>query len=523
MSHTLLSRTTRLLAGLLLALAGLQASAQTDVPSRIGRISQMEGATSYAPGGSNDWSPAEYNRPLTTGDRLQTAPGARNELHIGSTALRSSGPAALEIAQLDDDTARLTLERGSLALRVRQIYPGEQLEIDTPNLAFTISQPGEYRLDVDPRLRTTAVTVRSGSGVAYGESGQARGITAGQQIRFVDRQLSQEVFFDNPPRDSFDMWASARDRAEDQSLSARYVSRDTVGYQQLDAYGEWRTDTEFGTVWIPRVNSSQWAPFRNGQWRWIEPWGWTWVDDAPWGFAPFHYGRWAQIGAQWCWVPGPVMARPAYVPAVVGFRDPFADRDRHHPPNNNWYPLAPGQTWRPANPNRPPESRPGLPPGVGANPAWRDRPPSQQAIPMPRPQVHMVEPMMQAPNNLQDLQQRAQLQRQQQLDRERQQQEQNRIQLQGQQREQMQRDAVQQQMREQQNRIQQQQAEQAQREQAQRERNQRAQQQQQQPQPQPQPAQQIQPMPRPQVQEAKPNTWTPDRKRILLPGEALSR
>jgi len=317
------------------------------------------------------------------------------------------------------------------------------------------------------------------------------------------------------------MWANARDRAEDQSLSARYVSRDTVGYQQLDAYGEWRTDTEFGTVWIPRVNSGQWAPFRNGQWRWIAPWGWTWVDDAPWGFAPFHYGRWAQIGAQWCWVPGPVAPRPAYMPAVVGFQDPFAGQDRRHPPSNNWYPLAPGQAWRPAS--RPPVQQPGFPSGVGVAPAWQGGPTPLQPIPHPRPEVRMVDPMVQPLNGMQDLQQRAQWQRQQQADRERQQQEQNRLQLQGQQREQMQRDAAQQQMREQQNRIQQQQAEQAQREQLQREQNQRTLQQQHLQ----QPAQQPQPMPRPQVREAAPNPsptiWTPDRKRLLRPGEDPNR
>ena len=25
--------------------------------------------------------------------------------------------------------------------------------------------------------------------------------------------------------------------------------------------------------------------------RYVRP-GWTWVDDAPWGWAPYHYGRW---------------------------------------------------------------------------------------------------------------------------------------------------------------------------------------------------------------------------------------
>jgi hypothetical protein len=51
-------------------------------------------------------------------------------------------------------------------------------------------------------------------------------------------------------------------------------------------------------------------------WRWVMPWGWSWVDDAAWGFAPSHYGRWASIPEtdsldpsapgpeRWGWVPG---------------------------------------------------------------------------------------------------------------------------------------------------------------------------------------------------------------------------
>jgi hypothetical protein len=43
------------------------------------------------------------------------------------------------------------------------------------------------------------------------------------------------------------------------------------------------------------------------------------VDDAPWGFAPFHYGRWVYVGNRWGWLPGPVALRPVYAPALVVF------------------------------------------------------------------------------------------------------------------------------------------------------------------------------------------------------------
>jgi hypothetical protein len=119
--------------------------------------------------------------------------------------------------------------------------------------------------------------------------------------------------------DEFDSWCRSRDDREERSQSARYVSRDVIGYDDLDDYGEWRSVPDYGTVWFPTRVAVGWAPYRFGHWAWIAPWGWTWVEDEPWGFAPFHYGRWAEIGGGWCWVPGPVVVRPVYAPALVVF------------------------------------------------------------------------------------------------------------------------------------------------------------------------------------------------------------
>ncbi len=77
-----------------------------------------------------------------------------------------------------------------------------------------------------------------------------------------------------------------RDRRFDDSRSSHYVSRDVVGADDLDDYGDWQPNPEYGNVWYPRVEAG-WAPYHTGHWAWIDPWGWTWVDDSPWGYAPF--------------------------------------------------------------------------------------------------------------------------------------------------------------------------------------------------------------------------------------------
>ncbi len=121
-------------------------------------------------------------------------------------------------------------------------------------------------------------------------------------------------------RSAFETWAYEREARAEQSVAANYVPAGTVGYQDLDSYGTWSNDPEYGNVWQPSTSYvfTDWAPYRYGRWIWVTPWGWTWVDDAPWGYAPFHYGRWTYLRQRWCWIPGPRHVHATYAPALVG-------------------------------------------------------------------------------------------------------------------------------------------------------------------------------------------------------------
>jgi flagellar biosynthesis GTPase FlhF len=273
-------------------------------------------------------------------------------VHLGSAVLHVDGETFLDFTALDDQVLQASLNEGTVNARVRELDPGENFEIDTPHLAFRASQPGDYRIDVDPARGTTRVTVRSGIALVYGAGGEAQQLRAGQQIAFAGRDL-ERVAVQTPPEDGFDRWAADRNRREDESVAARYVPREVVGYHQLDPYGTWAQDPSYGAVWFPRVVVADWAPYRYGHWEWISPWGWTWIDDAPWGFAPFHYGRWTVIGSRWCWVPGRIGPRPIYAPALVAFLGGGGTRSGWNltigsSPGIAWYPLAPGEAWRPA-------------------------------------------------------------------------------------------------------------------------------------------------------------------------------
>ncbi len=297
------------------------ASAQEDPPTRVARLNYIEGSVSYQPGGDEDqeWVAADRNRPLTTGDNLWSDEASRGEIHIGSTSIRMAQQTGISFLNLDDNTIQIQLTQGAIEVHIRHYNTDNAYEIDTPNLAFTIYAPGKYRIQTDPDGYSTMILVRDGQGQATG-AGQTFDINPQQVYTFSG---GDQLSYDVQPAggvDEFERWSESRDIREDASASARYVSPDMDGYYDLDDNGDWQNDPEYGSVWIPRNVAAGWAPYHDGHWVWIAPWGWTWVDAQPWGFAPFHYGRWAQVrGGYWGWVPGPPAVRPVYAPALVGF------------------------------------------------------------------------------------------------------------------------------------------------------------------------------------------------------------
>ncbi len=338
----MMMRKTELLAAFF-AIAACALAQEPDPPARVARLNYLSGPVSFRPGSVEEWSAASLNYPLTIGDHLWTDPGATSEMHVGSSAIRMASQTALSFLNLEDRSVQISLTQGSANLRIREMADDESYEVDTPNVAITILRAGSYRVDADGRNNTTTVTVIAGD-VSVTGGGMAFPVHARQaaQISGVD-QLSYQVAAP-PPADPFDDWCDQRDRTEDQVESDRYVPTSMTGYEDLDRYGTWRQDPDYGAVWMPAGVDAGWAPYRYGRWCWIDPWGWTWVDDAPWGFAPFHYGRWAYLRGGWGWVPGPLSPgiRPVYAPALVVFVG-----GPRFGGNAVWFPLGPREAYRP--------------------------------------------------------------------------------------------------------------------------------------------------------------------------------
>src|SRR5580704_19308272 len=178
---------------LLLALPGLaMAQDVADPPSRVARLNMIEGSVSFQPAGTTDWIESNPNRPLTTGDQLWADQDSRGELHMGGSVLRIGGQTAVSFLNLTDQAVQIQVAQGSADLRVLHLEDNENYEIDTPNLAFSILRPGEYRIDVNADGTSSVVNVVNGDGEVTA-GGQAYNVARGQQYSFSG---TDEVSYD---------------------------------------------------------------------------------------------------------------------------------------------------------------------------------------------------------------------------------------------------------------------------------------------------------------------------------------
>lgn len=331
---------TTLMLGVMVLLC---ANVQADPPSRVGRLTDLSGTVSFSPAGETQWVNATRNRPLVQGDRLWTDKNARSlvQLGQGSTVCLKDNT-YFNILHLSSHLTQFQLTQGTLKLQINQLAQGQAYEINTPNVALVISRPGDYRLEVDEEA--TAVTVIHGQAQAYGKT-ESFFIDNKKTVRFSGDDLQYKILHFRAS-DVFDRWCTTHLATKDDVKAALYVASSVIGYEDLDTYGTWQMLESYGPAWTPLQVSAQWAPYQQGTWVWIEPWGWSWVGGEPWGFAPYHYGRWTYVNNRWYWVPGPQKEEAIYAPALVAFMSQELPKSQL-PEMIAWFPLAPGEIYWP--------------------------------------------------------------------------------------------------------------------------------------------------------------------------------
>src|SRR5258708_38870748 len=152
---------------MLLGLAGLlsfvapqaRADEEKDPPTRVARISYVDGSVSLQPGGQGDWGSAAKNRPVTISDKIWVDKDSRAELQAGTAAMHLGSMTALSFLNLDQGITQMRLAEGSLNFRVSELRQGDLYEVDAPNLAFTVKEAGPFRIDINENADSARVTL----------------------------------------------------------------------------------------------------------------------------------------------------------------------------------------------------------------------------------------------------------------------------------------------------------------------------------------------------------------------------
>ncbi len=320
---TLLATTSMVAAGFLAGAPSVQAQdagiqSAGDPPGRVGRLARLDGTVSTHGAGSTQWTPAVLNFPFVSGDALWTQPQAQADIEVGDDLATLADSTELDLASLDDHNLVASEPQGAVFLDLRDVQPGDTYTINTPRGAVQIAGNGEYEILAGDTNTPTRVAVVRGAAQLTSGSLALRAGPGQMAVASGDQDIQGDV----EPLSSYDPFLTAMLARNSAPVDAPQAVQGMTGVQGLAQYGAWQQSPGYGQVWYPQV-APDWVPYRDGSWSYVAPWGWTWVDNEPWGFAPFHYGRWAQVDQRWCWVPtqegAPYDPEPTYAPALVDF------------------------------------------------------------------------------------------------------------------------------------------------------------------------------------------------------------
>jgi uncharacterized protein DUF6600 len=314
---------------------------------------------------NEDWEKASVNGPVSVGSRVYVKDNSHAAIAFtGRNYARLNPRTSLDVLSLSQRRTQLALRDGSGIFDVGALAPDELFEVATPNGAVDFQEPGLYQVGIDDG-GNTLVSVLSGIAQVVGLGGSGQ-VGRGQLLTFgggegseayisqldsgVCGNIVNDYYSYRYPK-TYDGRYSDYQRFQNdhyyddpyrRSPSYQYIpdNAEVAGLEDLDDYGDWEDVSGQGRCWRPRV-SSDWAPYRDGSWYDDQPLGLTWISNERWGWAPYHYGRWTNANQRWYWVPGEIVSRPVYAPALVAFL-PFTDEDRI-----GWVPLGPGDPYVP--------------------------------------------------------------------------------------------------------------------------------------------------------------------------------
>ncbi len=305
--------------------ADLAGQENTDPPPIAGSLASISGNVSFHAAGETNWSAATLNYPVTNGEGFWTEPRASATVDIADDRLVMDESTEFDVVTLDQSQFSGTLAQGAIFIQLNSLAQGQTLSVNTPRGTVTIKQAGRYEIVAGDTSDATLVTVVDG---AAHVSATGMDLDVGpQQTASIGGTDTFQGTVGPMQQDDF---LRAQLRVVTATRATASVPRQVqymTGGAELASYGSFTQTQQYGQVWYPNQVARDWAPYRDGHWAYVQPWGWTWVDNARWGFAPFHYGRWVQVDNRWGWIAGggeyaggeAGYQYPVYSPALVSF------------------------------------------------------------------------------------------------------------------------------------------------------------------------------------------------------------
>jgi hypothetical protein len=291
--------------------------AQNTGPVRLARFAFVSGNVTWRADEKDEWSKATVNLPIRQGAQVWVTDDGHADLQFDDGSELRLGHGALATLKVlysdkDGEFTQIALNDGLATLHSR--HDNAIYQIDTPAASVKSKGASQVRFGVDGG---SEVTVQHGDATIEGPQGTTA-LHAGDYLYLADSNAPFTVK-PAPAADNWDQWNDERNRVLEGGANSHVPSNIGLVAGDLDQYGTWRNDPANGWVWCPRGVSSDWRPYSDGRWTWVDPFGWTWVSNEPWGWAPFHYGTWVHLSYGWGWCPGPL--HQYWSPGVVHFSE----------------------------------------------------------------------------------------------------------------------------------------------------------------------------------------------------------
>lgn len=305
------------------------------------RISMMEGDVLFqTKDAGTEWMTTSINMPLMSGDRIWVPETGRTEIQfLGGSYIRADKNTALDITRLNRDSegniTQVAVTRGRTYIYCNGSSGSTSVfQVDTPLISAMAYNSAIFDVSVYED-GYTEISVIKGTVFVEGQSASTK-VNMGYMI-----SVSADRYAKLSARRSNDGWLSwnvSRDSLIARAgTSINYLPSSLYDYgSDFDRHGRWVHTADYGYVWSPRVTVATWAPYSDGRWVWRNH-DYIWVSYEPWGWVPYHYGRWGfGVGIGWFWVP-PAVNDVFWGPGFVAWINT--------PTYVSWVPLAPREIY----------------------------------------------------------------------------------------------------------------------------------------------------------------------------------